>query len=225
MKIGLLGGTFNPIHYGHLRAASEVRERLGLDKIVFVPAGTPPLKSAELAEARHRLAMVKLAVAGNPFFEVSDIECRYAKKSYTVTTLERLTRDNPAWEPYFIIGSDAFADLPMWRDPARLLKLARFVVMGRPGHGFGVLRGSPYLGRGTGKVLKSLDSGELKHAQVALTGGGLADFVALNALSVSSTEIRALLHAGRSVAYLLPQDVETYIINNQLYILKSTSIG
>ncbi len=217
MKIGILGGTFNPVHYGHLRAAEEVRERLALERVLFVPAGTPPLKSGELADARHRLEMVTLAVAGNPFFEVSGVECNRPGTSYLIETLETISAGHPDWELYFIIGSEAFAELPRWREPRRLLNMARFVVLGRPPLGFeAALKGSPYIG--DAHALRALDRGETGEAEVSVMGGGSVIMLRMDALPVSSTAIRSALREGRSIRYLLPRDVELYIITEKLYL-------
>ena len=217
MKIGILGGTFNPVHYGHLRAAEEVRERLALERVLFVPAGTPPLKSDELADARHRLEMVSLAVAGNPFFEVSDVECKRPGTSYLVDTLGIISREHPDWELYFIIGSEAFAELPKWREPERLLRMARFVVLGRPPLGFeAALKGSPYIG--DARALRALDRGEIESAELSIEGAGSVILLALDALPVSSTAIRSAVREGRSIRYLLPREVQLYIITEKLYL-------
>ena len=117
MRIGVFGGTFNPIHYGHLRAAEEVREMLAFDKVLFVPSGTPPLKTEDLTDAQKRFEMARLAVAGNGAFEVLDIECKKPKKSYTVETLEVLLTLYEDAELYFMLGIDAFLDIPNWWMP------------------------------------------------------------------------------------------------------------
>ena len=217
MKIGILGGTFNPVHYGHLRAAEEVRERLGLQRVLFVPAGTPPLKSEELADARHRLEMVSLAVAGNPFFEASAVECSRPGTSFLVDTLDIISREHPDWELYFIIGSEAFSELPKWREPGRLLGMARFVVLGRPPVGFAAaLAGSPYID--DTPTLRALDRGGIDTADVRIRGGGSVTLLSLDALPISSTAIRSAVKEGRSIRYLLPREVELYIITEQLYM-------
>jgi nicotinate-nucleotide adenylyltransferase len=120
---GIFGGTFNPIHYGHLRSAEEVREKFGLDKILFVPAGSPPLKTEGIADALHRQEMLRLAVTDNKFFELSDIECRLPGKSYTVNTIEQLKEANPDAKFFFILGIDAFIDIPNWWQPEILITL------------------------------------------------------------------------------------------------------
>ena len=134
-RTGVLGGSFNPIHYGHLLLADDVLESLGLDRILFVPTGVPPHKSAaDLAPAADRYAMVKLAVASHPRFEVSDLELRRPGPSYTVDTLEALRR--PGGELFLIVGSETFLDLLAWREPKRIAGLARLTVVPRVGSAF-----------------------------------------------------------------------------------------
>jgi len=129
MKIGIFGGTFNPIHYGHLRAAEEVREKLEFDKIIFIPSGKPPLKTEEIADAIHRYKITMRAIDNNHFFELSDIECRQIGKSYTVKTFEELKKTTPKAELFFILGIDAFLDIPNWWHPERLIALTNFVII------------------------------------------------------------------------------------------------
>ena len=114
MSLGVLGGTFNPIHVAHLRLGEAAREALGLERVLFVPAGDPPLKAAGVASAAHRLEMVKLATADNPGFEVADLELSRAGPSYTVDTLDELRRRRPEEELWFVLGADAFSELESW---------------------------------------------------------------------------------------------------------------
>ena len=159
MKIGIFGGTFNPIHYGHLRSAEEIRLIFGLDRIFFIPSGNPPLKRKDLADADHRYNMVRMAVRDNPYFEVLDIESIRPGKSYTVNTLEQLLKNYADADFYFILGIDAFLDIPNWREPEKILSLANFIVISRPGKSFVDLFHSPYLGMKK-TSLASLDRGE-----------------------------------------------------------------
>src|SRR5574340_210943 len=160
MKIGLLGGAFNAIHYGHLRAAEEIRESCDLAMVFFIPSGNPPLKRKDLAAADQRYAMVHMAVRDNPFFEVLDVECVRPGKSYTVNTLEQLLRDYPAEDFYFTLGIDAFLDIPNWREPEKILSLTNFIVLSRPGKAFSDLSRSPYLGLKKAELV-SLDRGDI----------------------------------------------------------------
>lgn len=216
MKIGIFGGTFNPIHYGHLRAVEEAGEKFGLDRILFIPAGKPPLKSNDLAEAAHRYAMVRLAVKGNPLFEVLDIECRRAGKSYTVNTLEQLRRTYPDADFFFILGIDAFLDIPNWREPEKILSLANFIVLSRPGRNFSDLLQSPYLHLKKNQ-LAGIDSGTSEACTTVLQGGRQVILSRITPLGISSTDIRNQVKSGTSIKYLLPARVESYIISNNLY--------
>lgn len=216
MKLGIFGGTFNPIHFGHLRAAEEVRERLKLDRIIFVPSGNPPLKNKELADARHRYKMVRLATFKNRFFEVSDVEHKKKNKSYSVNTLKELQRLYKGARLYFILGIDAFIDLPNWRQPDRLLKLADFVVISRPSFKFEDLSSSPCL-EANRNILKRIDSGKIESYKTGLKGGRDIIMLRLTALEISATLIRKLLKTGKGIKYLLPEEVESYIISNKLY--------
>ena len=131
MRIGLLGGTFNPVHCGHLVIAEAACESLHLDRVVFVPAGRPPHKKAPKTSARHRLAMLRLAVRANRAFTVSDWEIRQKRVVYTYETLEHFRKVWPRAALYFILGSDSLKNLPHWREPQRLRRLCRFVAFPR----------------------------------------------------------------------------------------------
>jgi len=131
VRIGLLGGTFNPVHYGHLVIAEAARETFRLDRVVFVPAGLPPHKRAPKTSARHRLAMLRLAVRGNHAFIVSDWEIRQGRVVYTYETLEHFQKTQPRAALYFIIGSDSLKSLPRWREPRRLRRMCRWVAFPR----------------------------------------------------------------------------------------------
>ena len=134
-RAAVFGGSFNPIHLGHLLMADEMLERLGLDRVVFVPAAAPPHKPASvLAPAEHRYEMVRLAVAGHPGFDVSDVELRRQGPSFTLDTVEALAR--PGLDLFLLIGSETFLDLLSWRQPRRIVELARLVVVPRTGSAF-----------------------------------------------------------------------------------------
>ncbi len=136
-KLGILGGTFNPIHYGHLAAAEEVRDRLKLDRILFIPSYLPPHKLEEnVPSAVQRMEMVRLATEGNPSFEPSDIEIKRGGRSYTIDTIEALRQAYPGTELYFITGLDSFLEIQTWHEWERLLTLCCFVVLSRPGYHF-----------------------------------------------------------------------------------------
>lgn len=219
MKVGIFGGTFNPIHYGHLRAAEEVREKLEFDKILFIPSGSPPLKIKELADAKHRYKMTRLAIVTNRLFELSDIECRLSGKSYTIKTVEELKKNNPEIEFSFILGIDAFLDVTNWWHPERLITLANFVIISRPDFRFIDLQISPYI-KINRRILKRLDNAEIETYTIKLKSSRNATFLRLTPIGISSTGIRRLLKEGKSIKYLLPAEVESYIIANKLYCNK-----
>lgn len=215
-KIGVFGGTFNPIHYGHLRAAEEVREMLGFERVLFVPSGNPPLKTGDLADALKRYEMVRLATAGNRSFDVLDIESVNPAKSYTVETLEVLVNRYSGSELYFMLGMDAFLDIPIWWMPEKLITMVNFAVISRPGRKFEDLLSSPHLDvqRGDLKVLDD-SGGEFKIFR--LKSLKEAALVKITPIDISSSDIRRRMQAGQSVKYLLPESVESFIISNKLY--------
>ncbi len=215
-KIGVFGGTFNPIHYGHLRAAEEVREMLGFERVLFVPSGNPPLKTGHLADALKRYEMVRLATAGNRSFDVLDIESVKPAKSYTVETLEVLVNRYSGSELYFMLGMDAFLDIPGWWMPEKLVSMVNFAVISRPGRKFEDLLSSPHLDveRGDLKVLDDSD-GEFKIFR--LKSLKEAALVKITPIDISSSDIRRRMQAGQSIKYLLPESVESFIISNKLY--------
>ncbi|MFC1770142.1 nicotinate-nucleotide adenylyltransferase [Nitrospirota bacterium] len=211
MRIGVFGGTFNPIHFGHLRVAEDVLETLSLQKMIFVPAGTPPLKAEGLASATDRMRMVEMAVEGNPAFEVSPVEIEREGISYTIDTLRFMKELYPGAELFFILGIDAFREIGKWKHIGELLSTASFVVIGRPPYSFASLRGSPSLTCSEESLIE-LDDGGI------LSLDGDVSFLRVTPMEISATDIRQRLRDGRSVRYLLPENVESFIINNALYI-------
>ena len=197
-KIGILGGTFNPIHIGHLIIAQDAMVQLGLDRVKFIPTATPPHKRYEgNATAAQRLAMVRLAVRGNPQFEVDDIEIRRGGASYTVDTLAELRRRNPRAALYFIIGADSLRELHRWREVGRLVRLCAFVTVARPG----------FVARPV--VDPRLDAAERRRLrQHALRG---------HACEIASRDIRDRVAGGEPIRYLVPDAVLHYIERHQLY--------
>jgi nicotinate-nucleotide adenylyltransferase len=212
-KIGIFGGTFNPIHYGHLRAAEEVRERIGLEKVIFIPSCNPPLKAQEIARPEERYEMTRLAIDRNPFFDISDIECRRKGKSYTVETLSELKGLMPDKDIYLILGIDSFIEIPQWYRPEQLLEMTDFIVVSRPGFWFREL--SDILG---GLNLEDIDRGEIDLKESVLKTGRKVLLMNITSLNISATMIRNLVRMGRSIKYLLPESVEYYIISNRLYV-------
>ncbi len=217
MKIGILGGTFNPIHYGHLRPAEEILEMFKFDRFFFIPAGRPPFKQFRLTDARHRLAMVRAAIKDNPSFEICDIEMKSENISYSVNTVSRLASEYRNADLFFIIGIDAFLDLPKWKQPVKLLKSANCVIMSRPGCCFADLSSSPYLGNVRKKTLMEFDDGSGKKISLNLTTGRKAYLCKVTELDISASSIRSFVKKGKSIKYLLPESVESYIISHKLY--------
>ena len=206
----LFGGSFNPIHYGHLLLADDVRERLRLDRILFVPAGVPPHKTpGRLASAADRYQMVKLATAAHPGFAVSDLELRRSGPSYTVDTLEALHL--PRESLFLLVGSETFLDLLSWRTPRRLAALARIVVIPRAGSAFDPESAAAL------KVLREI--GEDRFALVE--GGEVPErgVLIVHALSlpISASDLRRRVREGRSIAFRLPDTVIAHIRSAGLY--------
>lgn len=198
MKQGVFGGTFDPIHMGHLVVAEEARVQLGLDEVLFVPAGRPWFKSEmPMTEAKHRLAMVEMAIASNPTFRPSKIEMCRPGPSYTVDTLETLHDDlGEDAQLYVVLGADALSELERWHRPRRILELATVVGVTRPSH-------------------RSVDLGRLS-ASLGSAGDRLR-LLEGPLIEVSGTEIRRRVHEGISIRYLVPDAVEAYIEEHRLY--------
>jgi len=203
-RVGILGGTFDPIHYGHLLIADQVREALLLDRILFVPAAIPPHKMDEqVAPAADRAAMVKLAIAGNPLFSMCEIELDRPGPSYTVDTLAELAaeavRQGVQRELHFILSVEALGRLKSWHEPARLLELARLAVVARPGAPIPVAR----------RLEAMLPGGPASMNRV--------DCIRTLLVAHSASDVRARVAAGRSIRYLVPPAVEAYIRDHRLY--------
>lgn len=215
-RLGIIGGTFNPIHYGHLAAAEEVRDRLKLDRVLFIPSFLPPHKQEEdMPSAVQRLEMVRLAVSGNSHFKVSDVEVKRGGKSYTIDTIDALLQQHPGAELYFITGLDSFLDIQTWRDWERLLKLCFFVVLSRPGYSFADLARIVFM-KESAPDLAALDRQETE--QVMMKSGDFKVYLErISLYDISSTDIRTRIHQARTVKYHLPEAVEHYIIENKLY--------
>lgn len=226
MRIGIFGGTFNPIHNGHLLVAEEIKEQFDLEEVIFVPLAQPPHKGEETTiDARYRLEMVRLAISGYPHFKVSTIEIERGGKSYSVETLSELRKNlSEDSELFFILGIDAFIDIVTWKDFNTLLTLSHFIGVSRPSHRFqdllyqSVLREILSQGdTGIEEKLIKLDRGELRGAKVPLKEGKYLFLCRISCCEISSTEIRNRLREKKNIKYLLPEVVESYIINNKLY--------
>lgn len=196
-RIGVLGGTFDPVHIGHLIVAEEARVRLGLERVLFVPARVSPHKlDEEPCDAEHRWRMVELAIAGNPHFEASRMELDRRGPSYTVDTLVALRKTfGPGCELHFIMGVDALEGLQRWRDPERILALARIVAVTRPGH--------------------DLDVDALARALPGLPGR--LEVLATLQIGISATDLRERARRGLPIRYQVPEEVEAYIREHGLY--------
>ena len=196
MNIGILGGTFDPIHIGHLVVAEEARMKLGLSEVLFVPAGQPWLKQGrDITPAVHRVEMVRRAIADNPYFKLSTLEVERPGPSYTVDTLTLLHKQaGSAASLFFILGRDTFAELPLWKEPTKVIQLCRLVVPPR------------------------LGSRDLKHLNATIPG--LLDRVIqldMPVIGISSSDIRQRIAQGLPIRYLVPAEVEKYIAEHKIY--------
>jgi nicotinate-nucleotide adenylyltransferase len=211
--LGILGGTFDPVHVAHLRLAQELAQGLGLDKVRFIPTGIPPHRNAPRTDVRHRLEMVRLAIAGNPLFEADDREVRRAGISYTFDTLAELRSDFGNLPLCLLMGADAFSALTTWHRWAELFDLAHVVIARRPGYPLGEMQAAlPAPLRRVYLQRHVHDSGILR---MAAAGSILSREV--TALDVSATRIREQLAQGASPRYLVPDPVLDYIDRNYLY--------
>lgn len=188
MKIGIFGGTFNPVHLGHLILAEETREKLGLDRVIFVPTYLPPHKAnGDIIAAGERLKMVRLAIKGNAAFSVSDIEIRRRGRSYTIDTVREFKKRFPRDKLFFITGSDLLNYLGAWKDLADVLKLVTFIVATRPGY-----------------ALEKIPA--------------YIRTVSIRAVDISGVEIRKCIREGKSFRYLVPDNVYAYIRKKKFYL-------
>ena len=200
-RIGLMGGSFDPIHLGHLVLAEEARESLGLERVLFVPNRLPPHKPGrQMASAADRLEMVKLAIADHGAFEACDVELRRDGPSYSIDTVRQLrAQHGDGWDIHFLIGADTLPELPTWFHAAELADLCKFVVASRPGQSLANLE--PLRGTFTEAQIEATAS---RRIEIPLIG-------------VSSTEIRRRVREGRSIRYLVPEAVREFIIRHGLY--------
>jgi nicotinate-nucleotide adenylyltransferase len=195
MRLGIFGGTFDPIHLGHLIMAERCREACELDKVWFVVAGAPPHKPERRTPVSQRLEMVRIAIAGHPAFEVSEAEATRPGPHYSVETLESVCSQHPHEQLFFLIGADSLEDLPLWRDPARIAQLATIVVANRPGHD-------------AMDPSKLPDFGSRAHPLIP---------VAIPLIGIASSDVRDRIAAGRTIRYMVPRAVEAYIDAHGLY--------
>jgi len=212
MNIGLMGGTFNPVHCAHLRIAEEARVLCGLDRVLFIPAADPPHKPlAGAVSFPQRCEMVRMAIAGHPAFELSDIEGRREGKSYSIDTIGFFHTQRPADRLFFIIGSDSFFEIGLWHRYAEIFRSCSLIVVERPGRPVtDPLQALPVAIRGefgyTGAPRR------LQHSS-----GQLVHILKGRPLDISSTVIRSLVAAGSTITSLVPPAVEAYIKNQRIY--------
>jgi nicotinate-nucleotide adenylyltransferase len=213
-RVGIFGGTFNPIHLGHLRAAEEVTEALALERMIFVPSGEPPHKTASardpIAPAALRLAWVRAAIADNPRFELDALEVERGGASYSVETLRTLGGRIAPELPVFVLGVDAFAEVDTWREPDALFTLAHFAVISRP------RRPNPVHWLPD----RVRDAFELSGDGLSARHRGCGTWVRrleIAALDISASDLRARLRRGRSVRYLLPEAVREDVLRSRVY--------
>jgi nicotinate-nucleotide adenylyltransferase len=199
VNIGVLGGTFDPVHIGHLIVAEEARIKLGLEEVLFVPAGEPWLKQdRDVTQAIHRVEMVRRAIADNPDFKLSTLEVDRSGPSYTVDTLEALQERLSETSLFFVLGRDTLAELPLWKDPRKVIQLCRLVVPPR------------------------LGTRDLRHLEEAIPGL-LERVIQLDmpVIGISSSEIRQRIARGLPIRYLVPPGVEEYITEQRIYSLSA----
>lgn len=201
VRLGVLGGTFDPLHWAHLLMAEEARTRFDLEKVLFIPAGQPPHKDYAVSDPEDRYAMALLGAASNPAFEVSRMEIDRQGPSYSADTLRELrNRYGANTGIHFILGADEALDLPNWHDAESLPGLARFLVVPRPGFDLAALKS-----RLPGRFYDALD------------------FLPMTPIDISATDIRARVASGGSIAYLVPESVEAYIRKRGLYVEVKTA--
>jgi nicotinate-nucleotide adenylyltransferase len=198
MRIGVFGGAFDPVHYGHLILAEQCREQARLDEVWFVPAARHPFKAdTTAAPFDRRVEMLRLAIAGHPAFRVDEVEKGRPGLSYTADTLDELHRQHPADDLCLLVGSDTLAELPTWHAPERIVRMAELVVMLRPGHAVPT----------AADLESSIGHGETVRLQT----------VDVPLIDLSSRDIRRRVGQGRSIRYMLPRAVEVYIGEKRLY--------
>ncbi len=207
-RVGLFGGTFDPIHLGHLRCAQEVGEAFSLSQVIFILAATPPHKlDRPIISTEHRWEMVRLAIADNPFFTLSDVEIRREGRSYSIETISYYHHNLGEGERlFFIVGADAFCEIETWRDYPQLFTLCDFIVISRPN--FDPLRT---------RVIKSEGFQKDERDQFLHPSGHSLYLHQVTPIGISSTEIRRAIREGKSIKYLVPKEVEEYIKKQGLY--------
>jgi nicotinate-nucleotide adenylyltransferase len=198
LRLGVLGGTFDPIHFGHLLAAEEARVTLGLERVLFAPAGAPPHKQGHIiSPIAHRLAMVRLAIADNPAFAVTTVDTDRPGPHYTVDAIQLLREEwgTGADETFFLMGADSLTQLLTWHQPDRLVELCHLAVMARPGY-----------------------RPDLTNLKTALPGlAARLDWVEMPVLDIAASDLRRRVSQGRSIRYQVPEAVAAYVAEHGLY--------
>lgn len=204
LRLGVLGGTFDPIHVGHLRIAEVLGEELSLDLILLIPAGVPPHKSSQpIATAAQRLHMAELAAAGNPRFQASSIDVDTPGRSFTVDLLARIRSSFPNTELFFLMGADSLRDLPTWNRPDQIITLARIAVADRPG--------------------VDVDKEHVFQRLPSLRGR--LHMLSAPGMDVSSTYLRSRVATGKSIRYLTPESVRLFILEQSLYATAANALS
>ena len=212
MFIGIYGGTFNPIHFGHLRAAEEICERFKMKEVVFVPSADPPHKeSREIIEPIHRLKMVNLATTGNPRFSVSDAEIQRRGKSYSIDTVTELKKIRPDDDLAFIMGIDAFVEIHTWHKYQQIFSECDFIVTSRPGAGRRSCQ------KAIPESLREQFKRKRSGREFIHSSGRRLVFTDVTDLNISASQIRNMFNQGLSVRYLLPRRVIEYVHEHGLY--------
>ena len=197
MRLGIFGGTFDPIHYGHLILAETCRQELALDEVRFVPAGNPPHKTDGVSDGHARADMVQLAVSGYPEFTVDRREIRRSGPSFTFVTLEEIRREMENSKLFFLMGADSLKDFPTWRKPDRILQLSVVLAVNRPGHTLPEPNG-----------IQSL-AGELDTSRIRL--------LSMPGTDISGTDVRNRVRNGQGLRFLTPRSVEVFLTEHKLY--------
>ncbi len=213
MRLGLLGGTFNPIHLGHLRGVEEAREAFNLDKVYFIPAAVPPHKNERIeVSPAHRLEMVRLAIEDNPAFWVSDVELTREGKSYSIETILYLREQHPGTELFFVVGLDSFLEVTTWKKYQDLFSLCHFVVLNRPGSERCKLTDLT-----SHEFWACFRQGRNVNEWIHGPSAHSTHFLDKPLMDISSSEIRERMRSCRSVRYMMPEKVEAYILKNGFY--------
>ena len=196
-RLGIMGGTFDPPHYGHLFAALEAAHVLSLERVLFIPTAQPPHKVSDpVTAAEHRAAMIGLSIADNPRFELSNLELERGGLSYTIQTARELHRRHPDAELHFIVGMDSLAELPTWYEPAAILKIARLAAVYRSG----------------------VEEVDLRKLETQVPGAqARISIIPMPGLDISSTDLRERIRDGRPIRYLVPDPVVDYVAEHAIY--------